>query len=87
MLGLQERTREDSSRNNDTDSCGEDNIYDNEEPWGYKALTLSQIIGGKLGGLFPIKIPTLYAFSWHGYAQVCKNPTIETKSDFYQTKE
>ena len=87
MPGLQERAREDSSSNNDTDSCDEDSIYDNGEPWGDMALTLSQIISGKPGGMFPINVPILYAFSWHGYAQICKNHTVEAKSDFYQAKK
>ena len=83
MPGLQDRAREDSSNNEDINSFGEDGIYDNVEPWEYKALALKQIIGGKPSGMFPSNIPTLYDFSWHGYAQVCKNPLIETKSDFY----
>ena len=87
MPYLQERAREDSSSDDDTDSYGEDGIYDDGESWGYKALTLSQIIGGKSSGMFPINRPTLYAFSWHGYARICKNPTTEPKADFYQAKE
>ena len=83
MPSLQEKAREDLSSNDNTDSCGEGDIYDNDEPWGYKALTLSQIIGGKSGGMFPSNIPTLYTFSWHGYTQVCWNPLVKTKLDFY----
>ena len=86
-LGLQERAREDSFSDEATNSCGKDSIYDNGKPWGYKALTLKQIIGGKPVGMFPSNIPTLYAFSLHGYAQVCKNPSVKAKSDFYQAKE
>ena len=67
MPYLQEKARENSSNDNDTDAYGEDVIYDDGESWGYKALTLSQIIGGKSSGMFPINLPTLYAFSWHGY--------------------
>ena len=70
MPGLQERARKKSSSNDDTDSCGEDGIYDNGEPLRYKALILSQIIGGKPGGIFPNSVPTLYASSWHRYTQV-----------------
>ena len=88
MPGLQEGAREDFSSNDDKNSCDEDEIYDNGEPWGYKALTLSQIIGEKSGGTFPINIPTLYAFSWHRYAKICKNPKVKTpKSNIYQTKK
>ena len=79
--------REDSSSNNNTDSYGEDGIYDDAESWGYKALTLGQIIGGKSGGMFPINRLTLHAYSWHWYARICKNPTAEPKADFYQAKE
>ena len=63
MSGLQEKAREDSSSNSDTNSFDEDWIYDNGEPWGNKTLTLSQIIWGKFGGIFPINISTLHAFS------------------------
>ena len=48
--------REDSSSDEGTDSFGEYGIYDNGEPWGYKALTLKQIIGGKPGGMFPSQL-------------------------------
>ena len=88
MPGLQERAREDSSSDDDTNSYSDDGIYEDEELWGYKALTLKQIIGGTPGGMFPNNIPTLYAFSWHGYANVCENPLTKNKdSDFYQAKE
>ena len=87
MPPLQERAKEDSSSDDDTDSYGEDGIYDDGEPWGYKALTLSQIIGGNSGDLFSANRPTLYAFSLHGYARVCGNPTAQPKADFYQAKE
>ena len=83
MPGLQDRAREDLSSDIDTDSYGEDGIYDDSEPWGYKALILKQIIGGKPVGMFPSNIPTLYTFSWHGYTQVCWNPLVKTKLDFY----
>ena len=83
MPGLQDRAREDSSSDEDTDSCNENEIYDNGEPWGYKPLILNQISGGKPGGMFHRNIPTLYAFRLHVYAQVCKNPSIEATSDFY----
>ena len=68
MPFLQERAKEDSSSDDDTNSYGEDGIYNDGESWGYKALTLSQIIGGNFGGLFLINCPTLYAFSLHRYA-------------------
>ena len=63
MSDLQDRAREDSSSNGDTDSFGDDGIYDDGEPWEYKAMTLKQIIGGTPGGMSPNNIPTLYAFS------------------------
>ena len=47
MPGLQKRAREDLSNDNDTDSWGEDGMFDDDETWGYKALILSQIIGEK----------------------------------------
>ena len=87
MPGLQDRAREDSSSDEDTDSYGEDGIYDDGEPWGYKALLLKQIIGEKPGCMFPSNIPILYAFNLYGYAQVCKNPLIKAKPDLYQAKE
>ena len=87
MSHLQERMKEDSSSDDDTDSYGEDGIYDDGESWGYKALTLSQIIGGNSGCLFPINHPTLYAFSLYGYVRVCGSPTAQPKANFYQTKE
>ena len=68
MPGLQERAREDLSNNNEIDSYDDDGIYEDRELWRYKALTLKQIIGGIPGGMFPHNIPTLYAFSWHGFA-------------------
>ena len=80
MPGYQERAREDSFSNEDTNLFGEDGIYDDNEPWGFKALTLKQIIGGKPGGMFFNNISTLYAFSWHGYTQVGKNPAGIEKS-------
>ena len=46
MTGLQERAREDSSSSDETDSFDDDGIYEDGEPWGHKALTLKQIIGG-----------------------------------------
>ena len=87
MPGLQDRTRKYSFSNEDINSFGEDVIYDDGELCGYKALTLNQIIGWKPSGIFQSSIPILYTFTLHGYAQVCKNPLIDTKSDFYQAKE
>ena len=45
LPGLQYKAREASSSNEDTNSFGEDGIYDDGEPWGQKALTLKHIIG------------------------------------------
>ena len=41
ISGLQETAREDLSSNDDTDVYNKDGIYDNDELWGYKTLTLS----------------------------------------------
>ena len=46
MPDLQERAREDSSSDGDTNSFGDDGIYDDGEQWGPKELSLKQIIGG-----------------------------------------
>ena len=59
MLDLQDRAREDSFSNNDSDSIDDDGIYNDGEPWGYKAQILKQIIGGTPGGMFPNNILTL----------------------------
>ena len=88
MPGLQERAKEDLFSDDETDSYDDDEIYENGEPRGYKALTLKQIIGRTPGGMFPNSIPTLYAFSWYGYAKVYENPITDTnESDFDQAKE
>ena len=39
---LQDQARQDSSSNGDTDSYGDDGIYNNREWWGYKAQTLKR---------------------------------------------
>ena len=88
MLGLQELAREDLSSNNDTDSYGDDEIYEKGEPWKFKALTLKKIIGGTPGGVIPNNIATLYGFSWHRYTKIFENPMNKTKeSDLYQAKD
>ena len=87
MPGLQERAMAELSSDRDIDSFGKEGIYDNGETWGFKELSLKQVVGGKPSGMFPSNVPTLCAFSWHGYAQVCKNPPVEAKSDFYHAKE
>ena len=56
MSGLQERAREDEFSDEDTNTFGEDGIYDDGEPWGFKELSLKQFIGGKPGGIFPSNI-------------------------------
>ena len=46
-------------------------MYDDGEWWGYKELTLKQIISGVHDGMFLTSgTPTLYAFNLHGYAKV-----------------
>ena len=87
MPHLAPRVQEDSSSDEDTGSHNEDGIYDDGEPWGYKSLTLSQIIGGNSDGLFLPSRPTLYAFSLHGYSQVHGNCSEGSDPDFYQSKE
>lgn len=54
---LQEWAKEDSFSDDDTDSYGEDGKYDDCVLWGYKTPTLSQIIKGNSGGLFPNNRP------------------------------
>ena len=87
MPPLQERAKEDSSSDEDTKSYGDDGIYNDGESWGYKAITLKQIIGGNSGGLFPSNCLTLYAFSLHRYTQVHGKCSARPRSDFYQAKE
>ena len=71
MPGLQDRGQNDSFSGDDTDSYGEDDMYDDGECWGYKEQTLKQIISGNSGGIsLAIDIPTLYALSLHGHAKV-----------------
>ena len=77
--GLQVRAREDSSSDDETNSCDDDGTYEDGEPWGYKVLTWKQIIGGTPGGMFPNNIPTLYASSWYGYDKICENSVIKIK--------
>ena len=71
MPGLQERARSDSSSDDDTDSlCGSE-LYPDGEPWGYQEQTLKQIISGTSIGLsLAADMPTLYAFSLHGHAEI-----------------
>ena len=69
--GLQEGDQSDWSSNDDTDSYGDNDMYDDEEWWGYKEQTLKQIISGTHDGMFLASdTPTLYAFSFHRYAKV-----------------
>ena len=71
MSSLQDRGQSDWSTDDDTDSYGDDAMYDDREWWGYKELTLKQIISGVHDGMFLASgTPTLYAFSLHGYAKV-----------------
>ena len=71
MPGLQDRGQSDLSSGDDTDSYGEDDMYDDGECWGYKEQTLKQIISGTSDGIsLAIDTPTLYALSLHGHAKV-----------------
>ena len=71
ILSLQDGGQSDWSSDNDTDSYDDDDMYDDGEQWGYKELTLRQIISGVHNGMFLASgTPTLYAFSLHGYIKV-----------------
>ena len=84
---LVSRGQDDSSSDGDTESITEDEIYDDEELWICKSLTLSQIIGDNSDGLLLPSHLTLYAFSLHGYSQVKGNHSEGSDPDFYQAKE
>ena len=69
--GLQDRGQSDLSSGDDTDSYGEDDMYDDGECWGCKEKTLKQIISGTSDGIsLASDTPTFYAFSLHGHAKV-----------------
>ena len=97
MPGLQERAREDSSsettKDSDTDSYGDDGMYDDGENWGYKALTLKQIIGGTHEEISFGNSPNLYAFRLHVYNKVETTASINKEKkcrevlDFRPAKE
>ena len=71
MPSLQDRCQSDWSSDDDTDSYGDNDMYDDGEWWRYKEQTLKQIISGTHDGMFlAIGTPTLYAFSLHGHAKV-----------------
>ena len=68
MPGLQDRGQSDLSSGDDTDSYGDDGIYDDGEWWGCKEQTLKQIINGTSDGIsLAVDTSTLYALSlyWH----------------------
>ena len=94
MPGLQDRDQSDSSSCDDTDSYGDDDMYNDGEWWGYKELTLKQIISGIYDGISLANgTPTLYAFSLHGYAKVHTADilgvflSVHQLGDFFQVKE
>ena len=59
------------SSGGDTNSYGEDDMYDDRECWGYKEQTLKQIISGNSDGIsLAIDIQTLNTLSLHGHAKV-----------------
>ena len=79
---LQDRGQSDLSSGDNTDSYGEDEMYDDGESWGYKEQTLKQIIISTSDGIFlAIDTPTLYALSLHGHAKVL---TIDIPGAFLQ---
>ena len=66
MPSLQDGCQSDWSSNDDTDSYGDDDVYDDGEWWEYKEQILKQIISGTHDGMFLASgTPTLYAFSLH----------------------
>ena len=70
MPGLRDRGQSDSSSGDDTDSYGDDGMYDDGEWWGCKEQTLKQIISGTHNGVFLTSgTPTLYTFSLHGHEE------------------
>ena len=70
MPSLRDRGQSDWSSDHNTNSYGDDDMHDDGEWWGYKELTLKQIISGVHDGMFLASgTPTLYAFSFHGYAK------------------
>ena len=80
MPTLQGRGQSDLSSSDDTDSYGEDDLYDDGECWGYKEQILKQIISGNSGGIsLAIGTPTLYALSLYGHAKVL---TVEIPGAF-----
>ena len=71
MSSLQDGGQSNWSSDNDTDSYGDDEMYDDGEWWGYMGQTLKQIISRTQGGLsLASNTPTLYTFILHGYAKV-----------------
>ena len=94
MSSLQDGGQSDWSSDDDTDSYGDDDMYDDGEWWGYKELTLEQIISGVHNGRFlASSTPTLYAFSLYGYAKVLTADisgaflSVNQPGDFCQAKE
>ena len=71
MPGLRDRGQSGLSSGDDTDSYGDNNMYDDGEWWGYKKQTLKQITSGTNDGMIlASNTPTLYTFSLHGYTKV-----------------
>ena len=71
MPSLWLRGQSDWSSDDDTDSYGDNDMYDDGEWWGYKEQTLKQIISGTSDGIsLASDTPTLYTFSLHGHAKV-----------------
>ena len=60
-------------------------MYDDGEWWGYKELTLKQIISGVHNGMFlTSSTPTLYALSLHRYEKV---HTADISGEFLSTDQ
>ena len=73
MASLQDQAQENLSSNSNTDSYGDDVMYDDGEWWGFMAQTLKQIIDGTHSGIFLANNPTLYVFCLYGCTKVNVN--------------
>ena len=94
MSSLRHRGQSDWSSDDNTDSYGDDDMYDDGKWWGYKELTLKQIISGVHDSMsLASGTQTLNAFSLHGYAKVLTADisgaflSVDQPGDFYQAKE
>ena len=71
MPGLQNRGQSNLYSGDNTNSNGDNDMYDDGEWWEHKERTLKQIISGTSDGTsLASDTPTLYAFSLYGHAKV-----------------